>query len=259
MTDSKPDSFLGRWSRRKLKVKEGKAVEESVAALPAPGTVLPARASPKNPVSAASVATQLDVQVGVQVGAPDAQVPNSAATPAAPLPTLQDAAQLNQHSDFKPFMARGVSPEVKNLALKKLFADPHFNVMDGMDTYIDDYSIPSPLSPAILQMLEGAKFLGLVDDDEEIKRKALAKQQQGAQTLDVEVTREGTDGNAHPDVAKLPNAASPETVPSVISPLASTATPAPAVPPIALTDDDTNLRLQPDHAAGSQKAGSGAG
>ncbi len=43
-------------------------------------------------------------------------------------------------SDFKPFVAKNVAPEVKNAAFKKLFADPHFNVMDGLDTYIDDYS-----------------------------------------------------------------------------------------------------------------------
>jgi hypothetical protein len=40
-----------------------------------------------------------------------------------------------------------VAPEVKNAAFKKLFADPHFNVMDGLDIYIDDYSKPDPLPP----------------------------------------------------------------------------------------------------------------
>ena len=29
--------------------------------------------------------------------------------------------------------------------MKKLFSDPHFNVMDGLDTYIDDYGKPDPL------------------------------------------------------------------------------------------------------------------
>ena len=47
--------------------------------------------------------------------------------------------------------ARDVAPDVKNAAMKKLFADPHFNVMDGMDTYIDDYSKPDPIPPSHAQ------------------------------------------------------------------------------------------------------------
>ena len=31
--------------------------------------------------------------------------------------------------------------------MKKLFSDPHFNVMDGLDTYIDDYGKPDPIPP----------------------------------------------------------------------------------------------------------------
>ena len=48
--------------------------------------------------------------------------------------------------------------------MKKLFADPHFNVMDGLDIYIDDYSKPSPLSKAQMAKMVGAQFLKLVDD-----------------------------------------------------------------------------------------------
>jgi hypothetical protein len=36
---------------------------------------------------------------------------------------------------------------VKNAAMKKLFADPHFNVMDRLDIYIDDYSSPTRCRP----------------------------------------------------------------------------------------------------------------
>ena len=38
-----------------------------------------------------------------------------------------------------------------NAALKKLFSDPHFNVMDGLDTYIDDYGKPDPIPPSMLR------------------------------------------------------------------------------------------------------------
>ena len=51
--------------------------------------------------------------------------------------------------------------------MKKLFADPHFNVMDGLDIYIDDYSKPDPIPEAMLRKLASAKFLGLFDEEEE--------------------------------------------------------------------------------------------
>ena len=53
----------------------------------------------------------------------------------------------NAESDFVAFMQPKVAETVKRAALKKLFRDPRFNVMDGLDVYIDDYSIPSPIVP----------------------------------------------------------------------------------------------------------------
>ena len=83
-----------------------------------------------------------------------------------PPPTLEDVQALTPESDFSRFAARDVAPEVKNAAMKKLFADPRYNVMDGMDVYIDDYSKPDPIAPAVLRQLASAKFLGLFDQEE---------------------------------------------------------------------------------------------
>ena len=69
-------------------------------------------------------------------------------------------------------MGQGVAPEVKNAAMKKLFADPHFNEMDRMDIYIDDYSQPDPLPLAMLRQMNGAKFLNLFEDEDQDKDKA---------------------------------------------------------------------------------------
>jgi hypothetical protein len=46
---------------------------------------------------------------------------------------------------------------VRRSALKKLFQDPHFNVMDGLDTYIGDYNTPDPLPDSMLKELQFAK------------------------------------------------------------------------------------------------------
>jgi hypothetical protein len=127
------DGFLGRWSQRKTEVRSGKVPDE-------PPVAEPPQALPVAPV----------------------ETPPQAPPP---LPTLEDARALRLDSDFKPFVAQGVDPLVRNAAMKKLFADPHFNVMDRMDTYIDDYSLPDPLSAAQLRQMVSAKFLQLFDDE----------------------------------------------------------------------------------------------
>ena len=74
--------------------------------------------------------------------------------PAKPLPPVD---QLNFESDFTAFMHSKVEEVVKRAALKKLFSDPRFNVMDGLDTYIDDYSIEDPISAELLEQLQHAR------------------------------------------------------------------------------------------------------
>jgi hypothetical protein len=73
-----------------------------------------------------------------------------------PAPTLEDVARLTPESDYAAFVAGGVDPAVRRLALKKLFADPNFAVMDGLDIYISDYTKASPLTDAMLASLKHA-------------------------------------------------------------------------------------------------------
>ena len=82
----------------------------------------------------------------------------AAATPPA-LPGMEQVAQLHADADFSVFMAPGVEPAVHRAAMKKLFSQPQFNVMDGLDTYIDDYGQPDPLPPGMLEALRHAEHL----------------------------------------------------------------------------------------------------
>lgn len=148
---SAPEStgFLARWSQRKTLARQGG--EACLPAQPAPLAPVPA------PIPAVAEAAS--------------QPPTE---PPEPPPTLADVARLTPASDFSRFVARDVQPEVKNAALKTLFADPHFNLMDGLDTYIDDYSQPSPLPAAMLKKMAQARFLGLVTDEPEEPHPAAA-------------------------------------------------------------------------------------
>jgi hypothetical protein len=138
--------FLSRWSRRKVLVRQGDAPADP---LPPPAVV-----APLQPLAPAGTAV-----AAAEVALPAAPQPPGEPTPAAP--TLADVAALGRDSDYTRFIAPGVDSGVKNAALKKLFTDPHFNVMDGLDTYIDDYGIPDPLPAGMLRQMAQSQCLGL--------------------------------------------------------------------------------------------------
>ena len=137
------EGFLRRWARRKTEVKQG--IE------PAPEPE-PLAAPPAAPVVAEAAS-------GLQPAADPQPVR---------LPTMDDVAQLTADSDFSAFVARGVDQAVRRSALKKLFADPHFQVLDRLDMYMDDYNQPSPMPDGMLAALKHSKslFAGLAKDDE---------------------------------------------------------------------------------------------
>jgi hypothetical protein len=138
------EGFLKRWSR--LKAAPEAPLEREALLGPA---ALPAQAAQAAQSSHAS-------QPLPASGAPHAGAATET-SPATPLPTLADAAMLNADSDYSAFVARGVDADVRRLAMKKLFADPHFNLVDGLDIYMGDYNLPSPVSPAMLASMSHAR------------------------------------------------------------------------------------------------------
>jgi hypothetical protein len=76
----------------------------------------------------------------------------------APKPAeLPPVDSLTFESDFSAFMRANVEESVKRAALKKLLHDPRFNVMDGLDTYIDDYTQNEGISEEMLKTLDHAR------------------------------------------------------------------------------------------------------
>jgi hypothetical protein len=135
-------SFLSRWSRRKVQVRDGK----------------PVQAEPVEAAPSASTSSARPDPVPVRAELVEAPQP--------PAPTLDDVAALTKDSDFTRFVARDTDPAVKNAAMKKLFAsDPHFNTMDGLDVYIDDYNKFEPVPRNLMRQLVNARAMGLLDDE----------------------------------------------------------------------------------------------
>lgn len=118
---SAPGRFLARWSRLKREEAESGASGEP--------EVVPAQAA------------QLA----------DDSHPTAGPPPTVVLPPIES---LGPGSDFTAFLKEEVSESLRRAALKKLFGDPEFNAMDGLDIYIDDYSIPDPIAPDVMQRLK---------------------------------------------------------------------------------------------------------
>jgi hypothetical protein len=218
------DTFLSRWSRRKVEAKRGVAAEEPPGETLSPAglrplPLAPAETEPAVPAAAPDPASPLAHDSGPGID-------GEGAAPEPPPPTLADAASLSRGADISRFMAPKVGEDVKRVALKKLFADPHFNVMDGLDTYIEDYGKPSPIPPAMLRRMVQSQVLGLFDHEKD--EDASAPEAQAAAT-------EASPDGAQP-AAVTTSAHDPQ-----------------AVPP----DEDPDLRLQQDHAAGRGGAGEG--
>ena len=121
-----PDRLsLSRWSRRKL---EAARAQSAPARELAPAPVAPGQQAP-------------------QPSAPEAS---------AALPPIES---LSIESEFAPFFKPGIPESTRRAALKQLFRDPRFNVMDGLDVYIDDYSKPDPIPPEMMKQLLHTKHI----------------------------------------------------------------------------------------------------
>jgi hypothetical protein len=172
------DGFLSRWSRRKAGLEpeglDGAAPELKPKAAPTP--------APQEKKTIDSASTSPEVE----------SLP----------PTLEDAESIDRFApDFSAFMKPNVDPAVQQAAMKKLFSDPHFNIMDRLDIYIDDYSIPDPIPMEMLKRMVQSESLGLFRKFEEgLGAKVLAESEE-KKALEPELT-----GTAEPNPAEITEA-----------------------------------------------------
>jgi hypothetical protein len=213
-------NFFSRWSQRKQAVKQGAPLSEPLPNASTQPQSNPLQGTPRH-ATQATHATAL----------PKNTAPNSESTdpkePAKAL-TLEDVSKLTPESDFTSYMTQGVSPEVRNAAMKKLLADPHYNIMDGLDIYIGDYNTPDPLPEGMLAKMVGAQFLGLVKAPEDVAQSAPSE----AQSEEASETKQNLPASDTSSVT-LENDPAPH--------------------------DHTHLRLQPDDAPADPETGSSTG
>ena len=150
MSGSEGESVLSRWSRRKL---EAEQEPLNVEQEPAPE----AGVSPIEPVVEEIEAPPLT----------DADMP--------------DVESLTEESDFSAFMSPGVSDELRNLALRKLFRAPVFNIRDGLDEYDEDYTYFEKLGDIVTCDMKHQ-----VEMQEQKLRESLANEDEASEEAELE-------------------------------------------------------------------------
>jgi len=153
VTRDSRESVLSRWSRRKMEADQlGAAIEEWMPSDRGDAVTLP---------------------VAEEVDAVEKPVLTDADMP--------DIESLDEDSDFSGFMSSGVSDELRNLALRKLFKAPLFNIRDGLDEYDEDYTSFEKLGDIVTCDMKHH-----IDMQEQKLREALADEAEIAQHDDIE-------------------------------------------------------------------------
>lgn len=154
------NSFLSRWSRKKAGLAEepvkADVIEKTTEKTTQKTTDISSASKDQNSELTNSVSPQADRSSEVVEKLP-------------PPPTMDDVEKIDSKAaDFSAFMRPDVDPKVQQAAMRKMFSDPHFNVMDGLDIYIDDYTKPDPIPLDMLKRMNQSELLGLFKSAEEL-------------------------------------------------------------------------------------------
>jgi hypothetical protein len=152
MSAANKESGLSRWSRRKQEAAKAPPVDEPVV-------IDTAEASLSEPLSGEVV-------------------PEPAPLTDADMPDIDS---LAEDSDFTGFMSPGVSDELRNLALRKLFHAPVFNIRDGLDEYDEDYTSFEKLGDIVTCDMKHQ-----IEVQERKRREALEQEAQAAADAELE-------------------------------------------------------------------------
>jgi len=134
-------SFFSRWSQRKAETKtnpESSTLEEELSAKQ-------------------------------QTEALSDSIEDQEETPVLTDEDMPDIESLDDESDFKQFFSPGVSEELRNLALRKMFRLPEFNIRDGLNDYDEDFSKMPELTQAVVSKLRNWVEEEIEETQEQLK------------------------------------------------------------------------------------------
>jgi len=167
------ESALSRWSRRKLEARQQSADKD-----------LPSAADTAPDAAATAV---------------DATAPDDAEKPVLTDADMPDIDGLDENSDFSPFMSAGVSDRLRNLALRKLFLAPAFNIRDGLDDYDEDFTSFEELGNIVTSDMKHR-----VEMEQQKLREKLAAEQAAADEAETASTDANAAGSAGDDEPGAP-------------------------------------------------------
>ncbi|MFP4207920.1 MAG: DUF3306 domain-containing protein [Wenzhouxiangella sp.] len=130
---SEDEGFLQRWSRRKQAALQDDEPDEAERADSAQASDDPAvpETAPSDGAS-----EQLDA-ASAEVAEPEPEPPGD-----EDMPPLES---IDKTGDVSPFFSPRVSNALRQAALRRLFRQPKYNVVDMLDDYAEDYSKPALL------------------------------------------------------------------------------------------------------------------
>lgn len=144
MSTPKDDGFLQRWVRRKNEAAAGVSPDEPPAEDAAPPPAETAEAAPlpaPEPPAVEGESPSSDQPVAeADADAEEREITDE---------DLPDLSELGEDSDYSMFMAKGVSRDKRQAALRQLFRSPKFNVTDGLDDYCEDFTKFEPLGDIV--------------------------------------------------------------------------------------------------------------
>lgn len=199
------EGFVSRWARRKSSARQGntsttessgeKATADQVLGDALPQTTpRPADSALGAPISDPTSDTT-DERAGSTSRDDAPGAPGS-----KPLPAIES---LDERSDYSAFMSPEVGKEIRNLALRKLFRAPMFNIRDGLDDYDEDFTTFEKLGDIVTaDMRHHAER----KQREQAEREMLAQSEahnEPAGTVDED--KETTDETVRTDSDQLPN------------------------------------------------------
>jgi hypothetical protein len=99
---------------------------------------------------------------------------------AQPTPALPPVETLTPESDFAGFMHPKVKEELRRMALKKLFSDPHFSTPDPFEPFSGDWTVGEPLTQELLAKLNQTRSVLLSQAEREEQDKEAEQEERPA-------------------------------------------------------------------------------